>query len=294
MGTSHKLILMEMTNYIFLIFFFVSVNGDEVNECGRFCPDEVRAVLYQPMMLEKITQLKDYLGKTIDGLQALEEKTGEIPQAMKAKLGMEDDEIDNDTPEEMRQYLARILDSTLSADMRTWDRIIDTNLDILDPSRAPKAPKNLQDLKAEIENLSKTIAWSQESFEPLMKVVGKRLARVFKNLLKLMKPLMQYGGGKEAVMSKMRERSVDNFMGRILLNLVESKEDKIAIEELLFGSYKLNAENLQQDFYANARKMTLDNFWKKQLEKIEKEKLNEFSVMDDISFASALIKIYLD
>lgn len=283
-----------MTNYIFLIFFFVSVNGDEVNECGRFCPDEVRAVLYQPMMLEKITQLKDYLGKTIDGLQALEEKTGEIPQAMKAKLGMEDDEIDNDTPEEMRQYLANILDSTLSADMRTWDRIIDTNLDILDPSRAPKAPKNLQDLKAEIENLSKTIAWSQESFEPLMKVVGKRLARVFKNLLKLMKPLMQYGGGKEAVMSKMRERSVDNFMGRILLNLVETKEDKIAMEELLFGSYKLNAENLQQDFYANARKMTLDNFWKKQLEKIEKEKLNEFSVMDDVSFASALIKIYLD
>ena len=95
-------------------------------------------------------------------------------------------------------------------------------------------------------------------------------------------------------MSKMRERSVDNFMGRILLNLVESKEDKIAMEELLFGSYKLNAENLQQDFYANARKMTLDNFWKKQLEKIEKEKLNEFSVMDDVSFASALIKIYLD
>jgi len=285
---------MEMTNYIFLIFFFVSVNGDEVNECGRFCPDEVRAVLYQPMMLEKITQLKDYLGKTIDGLQALEEKTGEIPQAMKAKLGLEDDEIDNDTPEEMRQYLANILDSTLSADMRTWDRIIDTNLDILDPSRAPKAPKNLQDLKAEIENLSKTIAWSQESFEPLMKVVGKRLARVFKNLLKLMKPLMQYGGGKEAVMSKMRERSVDNFMGRILLNLVESKEDKIAMEELLFGNYKLNAENLQQDFYANARKMTLDNFWKKQLEKIEKEKLNEFSVMDDVSFASALIRIYLD
>ena len=98
--------------------------------------------------------------------------------------------------------------------MRSWDRIIDTNLDILDPryhdlkkifwknnffvlSRAPKAPKNLQDLKAEIENLSKTIAWSQESFEPLMKVVGKRLARVFKNFLKLMKPLMQYGGGKE-------------------------------------------------------------------------------------------------
>ena len=32
---------------------------------------------------------------------------------MKAKLGLEDDEIDNDTPEEMRQYLANILDSTL-------------------------------------------------------------------------------------------------------------------------------------------------------------------------------------
>jgi len=285
---------MEMTNYIFLIFFFVSVNGDEVNECGRFCPDEVRAVLYQPMMLEKITQLKDYLGKTIDGLQALEEKTGEIPQAMKAKLGMEDDEIDNDTPEEMRQYLANILDSTLSADMRSWDRIIDTNLDILDPSRAPKAPKNLQDLKAEIENLSKTIAWSQESFEPLMKVVGKRLARVFKNLLKLMKPLMQYGGGKEAVMSKMRERSVDNFMGRILLNLVESKEDKMAMEELLFGRYKLNTENLQQDFYANGRKMTLDKFWKKQLEKIQEEKLNEDKIIDDVGFASALIRIYLE
>ena len=38
----------------------------------------MRAVLYQPMMLEKITQLKDYLGKTIDGLQALEEGKGEL------------------------------------------------------------------------------------------------------------------------------------------------------------------------------------------------------------------------
>ena len=81
--------------------------------------------------------------------------------------------------------------------MRAWDRIVDTNLDVLDPSRSPKAPKTLQDLKDEIENLEKTISWSQDSLKPLLKLVGRRLARIFRNLLKMMEPLMKMGGGDQ-------------------------------------------------------------------------------------------------
>ena len=57
-------------------------------------------------------------------------------------------------------------------------------------------PKNLQDLKAEIENLSKTVDFSHKSFEPLLEAVGKRLARIFSNLLRLMEPIMKMGGEK--------------------------------------------------------------------------------------------------
>ena len=84
-----------------------------------------------------------------------------------------------------------------SSEMRVWDRIVDTNLDVLDASRSPQAPKTLQDLKDEIESLEKTLSWSEESLQPLLQLVGKRLARIFRNLLKMMEPIMRMGGGDE-------------------------------------------------------------------------------------------------
>ena len=81
--------------------------------------------------------------------------------------------------------------------MRVWDRIVDTNLDVLDVSRSPQAPKTLQDLKEEIESLEKTLTWSEDSIQPLLRLLGRRLARIFRNLLKMMEPIMKLGGGEQ-------------------------------------------------------------------------------------------------
>ena len=81
--------------------------------------------------------------------------------------------------------------------MRVWDRIVDTNLDVLDASRSPQAPKTLEDLKEEIESLEKTLSWSEDSLQPLLRLLGRRLARIFRNLLKMMEPIMKMGGGDQ-------------------------------------------------------------------------------------------------
>ena len=81
--------------------------------------------------------------------------------------------------------------------MRVWDRIIDTNLDVLDASRSPQAPRTLEDLKEEIESLEKTLSWSEDSIQPLLRLLGRRLARIFRNLLKMMEPIMKMGGGDQ-------------------------------------------------------------------------------------------------
>ena len=91
--------------------------------------------------------------------------------------------------------------------MRAWDIIADTNLDVLDPKRSPKAPKNLQDLKKDVDNLSENVSWSHKSLDPLLNILGRRLARVFKNLVKLMQPLMKLGGGEKVSM----KQSINTF-----------------------------------------------------------------------------------
>ena len=100
--------------------------------------------------------------------------------------------------------------------MRAWDLIVDTNMDVLDTrwvykkymrkitllihyylSRSPNAPKSLDDLRTELDSLAQTVSWSQASLEPLLKVLGKRLARIFTNLMKMMEPIIKFGGGEQ-------------------------------------------------------------------------------------------------
>ena len=112
-----------------------------------------------------------------------------------------------------------------SADMRAWDLIVDTNMDVLDTrwvtrntlrkvsllvhylSRSPNAPKSLDDLRTELDSLAQTVTWSQASLEPLLKVLGKRLARIFTNLMKMMEPIIKFGGGEQV--------GADNYMSFI-------------------------------------------------------------------------------
>ena len=78
--------------------------------------------------------------------------------------------------------------------MRAWDRITDTYLDIQQPSRAPKAPKTLTDLKSELENLVTSLHWSSGVLQPLLDTLGGRLARIFNTLVRLMETMIKFGG----------------------------------------------------------------------------------------------------
>ena len=64
-------------------------------------------------------------------------------------------------------------------------------------SRSPNAPKSLDDLRTELDSLAQTVTWSQASLEPLLKVLGRRLARIFTNLMKMMEPIIKFGGGEQ-------------------------------------------------------------------------------------------------
>ena len=97
----------------------------------RYCPEEIRAVFFQPLMFEKIQFLRNSLNAAIDGLEEMEKKTAGVPEHLKAKLGLEfDKDIDEDTTEDMKKYLLDLVDSIISADMRAWDRIVETNQDV--------------------------------------------------------------------------------------------------------------------------------------------------------------------
>ena len=84
-------------------------------------------------MVDTLKTVKNNLVAAIDGLEEMEAKTGDIPEQMKVKLGMKDEDVPDDSPEEMKRYLGEVLDSALSSDMRTWDFIANTNQVILDP-----------------------------------------------------------------------------------------------------------------------------------------------------------------
>ena len=186
-----------------------------------------------------------------------------------------------------------------SGDMRAWDMIVDTNLDVLDPKRSPNAPKNLQDLKKVVDNLGETLSWSQQSLDPLLNLLGRRLARVFRHLIKLMQPLMKLGGGNSDMLEQMKKNSGDKYLGRVLLELVQTKSDEdtdvTQLEKFLFADYKLESDQLSQDFYLKARKIPLSEFWRQQFEKYQGKMKSQdtLDTEDDIKFVGELIRKYL-
>ena len=80
----------------------------------RFSPEEVRAVHFQPLMAARVKFLKSTLEAVIGGIEEMEEKTGDMPDNLKQKMGMGyDEEIDSDSPEDMKKFLIEVLSSTL-------------------------------------------------------------------------------------------------------------------------------------------------------------------------------------
>ena len=80
----------------------------------RFSPEEVRAFHFQPLMAARVKFLKSTLEAVIGGIEEMEKKTGEMPDNIKQKMGMGyDEEIDSDSPEDMKNFLIEVLSSTL-------------------------------------------------------------------------------------------------------------------------------------------------------------------------------------
>ena len=101
------------------------------------------------------------------------------------------------------------------------------------------------------------------------------------------------------MLEKMKERSIDNFMGRVLVKLVEQqktdKTDTRDVESEIFKEYKTEAENISKEFYFKSRKIGLKEFWKGQFEKYQGiSKLEEEGSEDDgAKFTADLIRKYL-
>ena len=101
-------------------------DNEEAEECSRFCPHELRATVFDPLMLKKIKFLRAALEAAIDGLEELEQKTMDVPESMKEKLGLNDvDEDKKATAGEMRSFLLDHLDFIIRQVARVWsDQIL--------------------------------------------------------------------------------------------------------------------------------------------------------------------------
>ena len=97
-----------------LALALVSVSTEETeDECSRFSPHELRATVFDPLMMKKVKFLRTTLEAAIDGLEELEQKTMDVPDSMKEKLGLNAEDEDNDTTGEMRSFLLDQLDSII-------------------------------------------------------------------------------------------------------------------------------------------------------------------------------------
>ena len=65
-------------------------------------------------MAARVKFLKSTLEAAIGGIEEMEKKTGEMPDNLKEKMGMGyDEEIDSDSPEDIKNFLLEVLSSAL-------------------------------------------------------------------------------------------------------------------------------------------------------------------------------------
>ena len=101
----------------------------------------------------------------------------------------------------------------------------------------------------------------------------------------------------QIMLEKMKERSIDSFMGRVLVKMVElqkTDDDARDVENEIFESYKTEAEKISKDFYYQSRKIGLKEFWKTQFDQYQDATMvEERSEGKDIRFTSDLIRQYM-
>ena len=235
-----------------------------------------------------------------------------MPDDMRERAGLSSQEASSIDLEKLRDIQADLFNHMIRADKRAWNRVIDTYNDMVDKryafinkktsffhkffcSRAPKAPKDLPDLRFEIENLHKAAKETEESFEPFLEVLGGHLASMYYSLIVVVEGMVK-AGGKEVVL-KMMQQKVDNLMGNVLLQLVENRiEDTKTVVPSLLGDITKLAEKLAYDFYALGLKVKQVEFWKMELKTLEDYLAHiavpEDEVDKDVKFIVALIERY--
>jgi len=251
------------------------------DECKRFCPEDIKAAVFRPMVKARLEWVEATMEEAIKGLETLTQKMSAIPANLKSEMGMGEEADVAKEPEELRSLVKDLIVHAARADQRAWGRIIDTEADVLDPSRAPKAPRTLSDLRVEVEGLVAAWRETEESFHALQRSLGSSLGKMLGPMLSVMEGMVKAAGvGGESMgklgLEKLRSQ-VDNMMGRVLLRMVVSKTEKEKEEKDLriFGELTDLADRLAKDFVVKGRKLTLEEFWSEELSLLLRRKVEE-------------------
>jgi len=233
------------------------------------------------MVVERLEWVEATMEEAIKGLETLTQKMSAIPANLKSEMGMGEEADVAREPEELRSLVKELIVHAARADQRAWGRIIDTEADVLDPSRAPKAPRTLSDLRVEVEGLAAAWRETEESFHAIQRSLGSSLGKMLGPMLSVMEGMVKAAGaGGEGMgklgLEKLRSQ-VDNLMGRVLLRLVVSKanEEESGKDLRIFGDLTDLADRLAKDFTVKGRKLTLEEFWSEELSLLPRRKLEE-------------------
>ena len=100
----------------------------------------------------------------------------------------------------------------------------------------------------------------------------------------------------QAMIEKMKERDINNFMGKVLIELLRLKKEKNVAEfELnIFKQLESMAEKLNADFYHSGRKLSSEEFWKIELKSFQSSRLElETPRQEEVRFVAELVRKYL-
>ena len=158
-------------------------------------------------------------------------------------------------------------------------------------------------MKSEIAGIRKSLVESEESFEPLMNVLGSSIGKLLSPMMMIIEGMMSVGGGEMGV-DKLKGM-VDNMMGKVLLRMVSNKmkenTDEKKSKPVIFGDLVDLTEKLGKDFYSLGRKMNLPDFWKGELFRFGDGGMHQSAtsesedVLDgeDIDFITAIVEKHL-
>jgi len=293
--------------YLILIVCYLSdhnaAQDQDQDQCNRFSPEDLRAVVFWPKLRTRIDFLSATFTAAIEGLETLHKKSRVLPDELKGQMGVKIADEEGGTAD-LKNLLDDLIEHVVRADVKAWNRVIDTNNDILDKSRAPKAPRSLSDLKTEIEGLKKSFIVSEESFEPLMKELGSSIGKLLSPMMMIIEGMMSVGGG-EMSMDNLKGL-VDNLMGRVLLKMVTNKQNKNSNTNegkaesdrpALFRDMLGLTENLARDFYTLGRKLELPVFWRGELSRFGRDGVHHFDseelLDEDVDIITAIVEKYV-